>query len=67
MSILLIPIAPLSKTKSRLRDCFSAKQLRDLTIAMFHDLGRTLSQVKCFDKKIVYCNAPEILEIAETL
>jgi len=66
MSILLIPIAPLSKTKSRLRDCFSAKQLKDLTIAMFHDLGNTLSDVKCFDKKIVYCNAPEILEIAET-
>ncbi|MFW9901799.1 MAG: hypothetical protein ACFFDY_11010 [Candidatus Thorarchaeota archaeon] len=66
MSILLIPIAPLSKTKSRLRDCFSAKQLRELTIAMFHDLGNTLRDVKCFDKKIVYCNAPEILEIAET-
>ena len=66
MSILLIPIAPLSKTKSRLRDCFSPKQLRELTIAMFHDLGNTLTDVKCFDKKIVYCNTPEILEIAET-
>lgn len=64
MSVLLIPIAPLSKTKSRLRDCFSVKQLRDLTIAMFKDLGKTLTQVKCFDQKIVYCNTPEILEIA---
>jgi len=64
MSILLIPIAPLSKTKSRLRDCFSVEQLRDLTIAMFKDLGKTLIQVNCFDQKIVYCNTPEILEIA---
>ena len=64
MSVLLIPIAPLSKTKSRLRDCFSVEQLRDLTIAMFKDLGKTLTQVNCFDQKIVYCNTPEILEIA---
>ncbi|MFX0000504.1 MAG: hypothetical protein ACFE9Q_08695 [Candidatus Hodarchaeota archaeon] len=64
MSILLIPVAPLSKTKSRLRDCFTAEQLRELTIAMFNDLGKTLTKVNCFDKKIVYCNTPEILEIA---
>jgi len=64
MSILLIPIAPLSRTKSRLRDCFSIDQLRDLTIAMFKDLGKTLTQVNCFDEKVVYCNTPEILEIA---
>lgn len=65
MSILLIPVAPLSRTKSRLKDCFSNKQLKDLTIAMFKDLGKTLADVTCFDQKIVYCNTPEILELAK--
>ena len=66
MSILLIPIAPLSRTKSRLRDCFSKAQLKDLTIAMFKDLGQKLMDVNSvFDKKIVYCNNTEILELAE--
>ncbi len=65
MSILLIPVAPLSRTKSRLKDCFSNKQLKELTIAMFKDLGKTLTDVKCFDQKIVYCNTPEILELAK--
>lgn len=65
MSILLIPVAPLSRTKSRLRDCFSNNQLRDLTLAMFKDLIRTLTKVKCFDKQIVYCNTDEILDFAE--
>jgi len=64
MSFLLIPIAPLSRTKSRLRDCFSIEQLKDLTIAMFKDLCSTLSRVNCYNHKIVYCNTPEILEIA---
>ncbi|MHA1490902.1 MAG: hypothetical protein ACTSRI_14805 [Promethearchaeota archaeon] len=64
MSILLIPIAPLSRTKSRLRDCFSKAQLKDLTISMFKDLGNTLNEVKCFEDKIVYCNDREILELA---
>lgn len=65
MSILLIPVAPLSRTKSRLRDCFSKAQLKKLTIAMFRDLGNTLKRVKCFDEKIVYCNNSEILDVAE--
>jgi 2-phospho-L-lactate guanylyltransferase (CobY/MobA/RfbA family) len=64
MSFLLIPIAPLSRTKSRLRDCFSKEQLKELTIAMFKDLGQTLSSVKCYEEKIVYCNGSEILELA---
>lgn len=64
MSILLIPIAPLSRTKSRLRDCFSTEQLKELTIAMFKDLGNTLTKVNCFDEKIVYCNTSKILELA---
>ena len=65
MSILLIPVAPLSRTKSRLRDCFSNNQLRDLTLAMFKDLIKTLTMVTCFDKQIVYCNTDEILDFAE--
>ncbi|MFX1419486.1 MAG: hypothetical protein ACFE9N_11255 [Promethearchaeota archaeon] len=65
MSILLIPIAPLIRTKSRLRDCFSKEQLKELTIAMFKDLGKTLTDVDCFDQKIVYCNDPEILDLAK--
>ncbi|MFX1356292.1 MAG: hypothetical protein ACFFA8_03330 [Promethearchaeota archaeon] len=65
MSVLLVPIAPLSRTKSRLRDCFSQNQLRELTISMFKDLANTLLKVKVFDEKIVYCNTSEILEIAD--
>ena len=65
MNILLIPIAPLSKTKTRLRDCFSLDQLKDLTIAMFKDLATTLTEVNCFDEKVVYCSDSEILELAE--
>jgi len=65
MSLLLIPIAPLFRTKTRLNDCFSKKQLKELTIAMFKDLGRTLKKVKCFDEKIVYCNNSEILDLAD--
>lgn len=65
MSVLLIPIAPLSRTKSRLRKCFSKAQLKDLTIAMFKDLCSKLKNVNCFDKKIVYCNSNEILELAD--
>ena len=65
MTILLIPIAPLTRTKSRLRDFFSTEQLIELTIAMFKDLGKTLTEVNCFDQKIVYCNATEILDLAE--
>lgn len=64
MSFLLIPVAPLSKSKSRLNECFTRSQLRELTIAMFKDLMNTLSNVNCFTDKIVYCNSPEILELA---
>jgi len=65
MSVLLIPVAPLSRTKSRLRDCFSLEKLKEFTIAMFKDLAQTLSEVRCFEHKIVYCHSPEILQIAE--
>ena len=65
MSILLIPIAPLSRTKSRLRDCFPKGLLKDLTIAMFKDLAKKVQNVDSFDCKIVYCHDEEILELAE--
>ena len=65
MTILAIPVAPLSRTKSRLRNYLSSEQLIELTIAMFKDLGNTLTKVDCFDHILIYCNAPEILEIAE--
>ncbi len=64
-SILLIPIAPLSRTKSRLRDCFSKELLKDLTIAMFKDLANKVVNIDCFDQKVVYCNSGEILDLAE--
>ena len=65
MSVLLIPIAPLSRTKSRLRDCFPKGLLKDLTIAMFKDLAKKVQNVDSFDYKIVYCHNEEILELAE--
>lgn len=65
MSTLLIPIAPLSRTKSRLRDCFPKGLLKDLTIAMFKDLAKKVQNVDCFDCKIVYCHNEVILELAE--
>lgn len=64
-SLLLIPIAPLSRTKSRLRDCFPKELLKDLTVAMFKDLASKVVNVDCFDQKIVYCHNNEILELAE--
>jgi 2-phospho-L-lactate guanylyltransferase (CobY/MobA/RfbA family) len=64
MSTLLIPIAPLSRTKSRLRDCFSKELLKELTIAMFNDLAKKVSSLDYFDPKIVYCNSDEILSLA---
>ncbi len=64
MSFLLIPVAPLSKSKSRLIDCFSREQLKDFTVAMFKDLVSTLKHVNCYSGIIVYCYSPEILEIA---
>jgi 2-phospho-L-lactate guanylyltransferase len=65
MSILLIPIAPLSRTKTRLRDCFPKDLLKDLTIAMFKDLAGKVRDINCFDQKIVYCHDNEILELAD--
>jgi 2-phospho-L-lactate guanylyltransferase (CobY/MobA/RfbA family) len=41
------------------------EKLKDFTIAMFKDLAKTLADVTCFEHKIVYCHASEILEIAK--
>jgi 2-phospho-L-lactate guanylyltransferase (CobY/MobA/RfbA family) len=65
MSILLIPVAPLFQTKSRLRDYFSTDQLKELTIALVKDLGKTLLEVDCFDNKLLYCNSLEILDLGK--
>ncbi|MFX1275004.1 MAG: hypothetical protein ACFFBP_19510 [Promethearchaeota archaeon] len=64
MSLLLIPIAPLYRSKSRLENYLSRNQLKELTIAMFKDLGNTLLNIKCFSEKIVYCESEEILKLA---
>lgn len=63
MSYLLIPVAPLSKSKSRLRDCFSADQLSQFTIALFKDLASTVLKLDCFEEIAVYCNSEQILKI----
>lgn len=64
MSLLIIPIAPLYRSKSRLENCLTRSQLKELTIAMFKDLGNTLLHLKCFKEKMVYCESHEILEMA---
>ncbi|TXT60222.1 MAG: 2-phospho-L-lactate guanylyltransferase [Promethearchaeota archaeon] len=65
MNVLLIPVAPLERSKSRLLDYFSRDNLRKLTIALMNDMGTVLSNLTCFDEIIIYCKSPEILELAE--
>jgi len=65
MSILLIPVASLSKTKSRLRDIFTRDQLKYLTIAMLKDLFSKILEIKLQINSLVYCNSSEILDLAE--
>ena len=65
MSILLIPVASLSRTKSRLGDIFNREQLKNLTIAMVKDLFSKISQIKLQLDSLVYCNSSEILDLAE--
>ncbi|MBY8983370.1 MAG: hypothetical protein KGD57_10495 [Candidatus Lokiarchaeota archaeon] len=64
MSTLLIPIAPLSRSKSRLNDYFTKNQLRNFTLSMFKDLGSKLSNVHCYENILVYNCDKEILEIS---
>ncbi|MBY9003914.1 MAG: hypothetical protein KGD73_08080 [Candidatus Lokiarchaeota archaeon] len=65
MTTLLIPVASLSKTKSRLKDIFSREQLKNFTIAMLKDLFSKISQTKLQINSLVYCNSSEILDLAE--
>lgn len=65
MSILAIPISPLSHSKRRLGGILSKEQIAEFTLAMFRDIGERTMEVDCFSKKIVYCNSSEVLEISE--
>ncbi len=65
MNTLLIPIAPLSRSKSRLNDCFTQEQLKKLTLAMFEDLGNKLSNLQCYKNIIIYNNNKEIRDLAK--
>ncbi|MBY9007388.1 MAG: hypothetical protein KGD63_11590 [Candidatus Lokiarchaeota archaeon] len=64
MSTLLLPIAPLHRSKSRLRDHFTKMQLKDFTISMFLDLGKKLSETHCFENILIYSSDNEILDLA---
>ncbi|MBN1215303.1 MAG: hypothetical protein JXA99_07640 [Candidatus Lokiarchaeota archaeon] len=64
MSTLILPISPLIRSKSRLKNYFSENQLKDFTISMFLDLGKKLSEIKCFENILIYSSDNEILELA---
>ncbi|MHA1147296.1 MAG: hypothetical protein ACTSR8_03535 [Promethearchaeota archaeon] len=66
MSILAIPVAPLSKAKSRLNECFSREQIRDLIKAMLRDMYDNLKSLDLFNVIIIYSQDREILELAAT-
>jgi 2-phospho-L-lactate guanylyltransferase (CobY/MobA/RfbA family) len=65
MTTLLIPVASLSKTKSRLGDIFTRDQLKNLTIAMVKDLFSKITRTRLQIDSLVYCNSSEILDLAE--
>ena len=65
MNCLLIPVSPISRAKSRLRSVFSETQLKNFTISIFKDFAMKVSDLKSYEIKLVYCNSPEILELAE--
>jgi 2-phospho-L-lactate guanylyltransferase len=65
MSYLIIPVASLTNSKSRLEDIFTRDQLKDLTIAMLKDLFHKISQLKTPLNTLVYCNSTEVLDLAE--
>ena len=67
MSTLIIPIAPLHRSKSRLEKSLTRSQIKEFTIAMVKDLGTILMDVHCFNQKILYCASEEILEMASDL
>jgi len=65
MNCLLIPVSPLYRAKSRLSSVFSETQLRNFTISIFKDFAVKVCDLKSYENKLVYCNSPEILELAE--
>ena len=65
MKCLLIPVSPISSAKSRLKTVFSETQVKEFTISIFKDFAIKVSDLKAYDNKLVYCNSPEILELAE--
>lgn len=66
MSTLVIPISPLERAKSRLRNVFSSKRIEQLIVSMVKDLGEKLSNVNCFENVIVYCGDKSIVELVKS-
>jgi len=65
MSVLAVPVSPLSHTKRRLAKVLSNKQLEELTLAMVKDFCKKTLDLNCFSEKIVYCYTPQVLELSE--
>ncbi|MBN1801859.1 MAG: hypothetical protein JW891_10155 [Candidatus Lokiarchaeota archaeon] len=65
MTIVLIPVAPLSRSKSRLENCLSRENLINLTLAMLEDMLITLTEVNKFKEIVVFGQDQETLDLAE--
>ncbi len=65
MTIVLIPVAPLWRSKSRLEPCLSRENLVNFTLVMLEDMLTTLSEVNEFEKIIVFSQDKEVLELAQ--
>ncbi|MFO8018898.1 MAG: hypothetical protein R6U96_09700 [Promethearchaeia archaeon] len=65
MTILFIPVADLSKSKSRLTECFTPEQRQDFTRALFKDLAEKVTSLDAFRAKVVYSPDERILKLAE--
>ncbi|MGV9174106.1 MAG: hypothetical protein ACOC44_14990 [Promethearchaeia archaeon] len=66
MTILFIPVASLSKSKSRLSDCLTQIQRQEFTIALFKDFAEKIENLDIFQEKVIYSPDNKILELAET-
>jgi len=66
MTILVIPISPLERAKSRLRSVFSKEKIKQLIISMVKDLGEKLSNIDCFESVIVYCGDKAIIDLVDS-
>ena len=65
MTILFIPIASLSRSKSRLADCLTQEQRQKFTLALFRDLAQKIQDLSIFQAKIIYSPDKQILDLAE--